>query len=90
MLNSNAIWAPSGYGMQAAQFIPKMVEAGYDVACVDFYGLEGNPIYMNGVIHYPKMKHPYGEDAMIHHAKHFKPDGFVYTARYLGTWHTGT
>lgn len=74
MLNSNAVWSPSGYGQQAAQFVPKMVAEGYEVACVDFYGLQGGIMHLDGVWHYPVMNHSWGEDAMINHAKHFKPD----------------
>lgn len=78
MVNTNAPWAPSGYGQQALQFLPRMVQEGYETACIAFYGLVGGIFkgeYMNdGVTYYPAMKHPWGGDAMVNHIKDFKPD----------------
>lgn len=74
MLNSNAPWATSGYSNQVAEFLPYWVAAGYQVAMIDFYGLDGGKIMIDGVLHYPKMNHLYGSDAMVHHAKDFKAD----------------
>lgn len=74
MINSNAIWSVSGYGSQIAQFVPKMVKEGYEVACVNFYGLEGGSFTKDGIVHYPKIGSQWGEDAMVEHGKIFKPD----------------
>lgn len=73
-LNTNAPWAPSGYGMQAAEMAFAWQKAGYNVACGCFYGLEGMPITLNDVKMYPKMASPWGEDGMIHHARDFQTD----------------
>lgn len=74
MFNSNASWSISGYGQQVAQIQPRIAKLGYPLASIDFYGLEGGIIEMDGVTHYPKMSKPYGDDAMINHSRHFKPD----------------
>lgn len=71
MVNSNAMWAPSGYGQQVRQFVPKMAREGYQTAMINFYGQEGGIFMLDGVYQYPKISHAYGEDAMISHSKHF-------------------
>lgn len=75
MLNSNAPWSPSGYGQQVAQFLPLIAKEGYPTACIDFYGLEGGRIELDGVTHYPKIPgDSWGDMAMNVHKDHFKPD----------------
>lgn len=74
LFNSNSVWSPSGYGQQAAEIVPKIKEEGYPLACIDFFGLEGGKLMIDGVLHYPKMQHAYGSDAMVHHGKDFSAD----------------
>uniref|UniRef100_A0A6M3KW82 Putative glycosyltransferase n=3 Tax=viral metagenome TaxID=1070528 RepID=A0A6M3KW82_9ZZZZ len=72
--NSNSPWTSSGYGQQMAELLPYIVKEGYPTAQCDFYGLEGGKLMINGVLHYPKINHVYGSDALIHHAKDFNAD----------------
>lgn len=72
--NSNALWSPSGYGQQSAEIVPKIKEAGHDIACIDYFGLEGGIVTIDDIIHYPRMAHIYGSDAMVHHGKDFGAD----------------
>jgi glycosyltransferase involved in cell wall biosynthesis len=72
--NSNAPWATSGYSNQMAELLPLLRDAGYPTAMTDFFGLEGGKIMVDGVLHYPKINHVYGSDALIHHARDFKAD----------------
>lgn len=74
MVSSNAIWSQSGYAMQAVQFVPKMAEAGYPTAMVNFYGQEGGDFEYKGVRMYGKMGSTWGEDAALFHGKDFKAD----------------
>ena len=74
MVNSNAPWAPSGYGQQVRQFLPLIAKEGYKTACIAFHGLEGGIIEMDGITYYPRIGNPYGDDAMMHHGKHFNTD----------------
>lgn len=74
IINSNAIYAKSGYGQQLADFVPKIRDAGFPVATIAFYGLEGGIISLDGITIYPKLGSAWGEDAMVHHSKHFKAD----------------
>lgn len=73
-LNSNAPWSSSGYGQQVAEILPLIAAEGYPTAMCDFYGLEGGKLLIDGVLHYPKINHVYGSDAMVLHAKDFKAD----------------
>lgn len=74
LFNTNSAWSPSGYAQQARQFIPLVRQEGYATAVSNFYGLEGGIIELDGIIQYPKISRPWGEDAMIEHSKHFNAD----------------
>lgn len=74
LFSSNAPWSISGYGNQVAEILPRMQKLGYPIAMVDFYGLEGGKLMLDGVLHYPKMQHVYGSDAIVHHGRDFKAD----------------
>jgi glycosyltransferase involved in cell wall biosynthesis len=71
---SNAPWAATGYGQQTALFAPRINAAGYPLAIQAFYGLEGGMINMGKIPVYPRMFHPYGQDAVAAHAAHFRAD----------------
>lgn len=74
IINSNAPWATSGYAQQVAEWLPLVRDLGYPLACIDFYGLEGGKLFLDGVLHYPKINHVYGSDAMVLHGKDFNAD----------------
>ena len=73
LFNSNAPFAPSGYGQQMADLLP-LIKEHADTAIVCFFGLEGGTIEWNGIKCYPKISDQWGSDAMVEHAKDFKPD----------------
>jgi glycosyltransferase involved in cell wall biosynthesis len=72
--NSNAPFSTSGYGNQMADLLPRVHKAGYPTAICDFFGLEGGKLIIDGVIHYPKINHVFGSDALVHHAHDFNAD----------------
>ena len=74
LLNSNSPWATSGYSGQVAELLPLIAKEGYPTAMVDFFGLEGGKLMIDGVLHYPKINHVYGSDAIVLHAQDFKAD----------------
>ncbi len=74
MWNSNAPWSISGYGNQMAELLPLITKEGYQQACIDFYGLEGGKLMLDSVLHYPKINHVYGSDAMWLHGQDFNAD----------------
>lgn len=49
----NAPWCPSGYGEQAALFLPRLAGQGHEVAAVANYGLQGRETRWNGITVYP-------------------------------------
>lgn len=83
IFNSNAPFAMSGYAQQMAELLPLFVKEGYPTACIDFFGLEGGKIVLDGVLHYPKINHVYGSDALVLHGQDFKAD-VVFTLQ--DTW----
>lgn len=74
MMNTNAMWAPSGYGVQAKQILPAMQKEGYPVAVINFYGQEGGMLNLENILNYPKIHDQWGMDAMINHGRHFNAD----------------
>lgn len=72
--NSNAPYSTSGYGTQMAEILPLIKQEGYPTAIIDFFGLEGGKIMLDGVQHYPKIQDTWGGDAMIAHGADFKAD----------------
>jgi len=50
---SNAIWAPTGYGTQTLQAVPRLIEDGHHVAVATNYGLQATQMVYEGVPHYP-------------------------------------
>jgi glycosyltransferase involved in cell wall biosynthesis len=76
---SNAPWAKTGYGNQTGLFTPRLAAMGHDVAVIAFYGLEGGILGWtanNGksIPVYPKGFHPYGQDIMSAHTRHYGAD----------------
>ncbi|HEX7099667.1 MAG TPA: glycosyltransferase family 4 protein [Acidimicrobiia bacterium] len=50
---SNAPWAPTGYGLQTALFVPKIRDAGYDIAISALWGLNHTITAWDGITVYP-------------------------------------
>lgn len=59
---SNAAWANTGYGQQTALMLPRLRDAGHDVAVFCNYGLQGAVTQWEGFRHYPSGYDPYGND----------------------------
>ena len=74
IFSSNALYSNSGYGNQMHDLLPQIKDAGYPLAHVAFFGLEGAPINLNGIKVYPKMGSMWGEDALLHHGNDFNAD----------------
>ena len=74
LFNSNAMWATSGYSTQMLEVLPLIQKEGYPLACLDFYGLEGGKLLIDGITHYPKIADQWGGDGLIAHGADFKTD----------------
>lgn len=71
---ANAPWAQTGYGVQTRLFVPRIRDLGYDMSIQAFYGLEGGQLSFDNIPVYPRLFHPYGQDIMGAHSKHFGAD----------------
>lgn len=68
--HSNSPWSPTGYGNQTGLFAPALAKH-YDLAVSSFYGLEGSPMWWEGIQVLPGIGGQYGDDLLVEHAKHF-------------------
>jgi glycosyltransferase involved in cell wall biosynthesis len=50
---SNGPWCPSGYGEQTALFLPRLRDAGHELAVLCNYGLQGRETLFDGFTCYP-------------------------------------
>ena len=85
MWSSNGVWTNSGYGVFSQQLLSRMLEDGWNVQHIAFWGLEGYPIEIDmgqfnprfkGKIlkTYPRMEDQFGSDGLVLHANEAKPD----------------
>lgn len=72
---SNSPTAPTGYGTQTAEFLTQAKRAGYKVASISNYGLEGvNTVWdspVGKIPHYARGSDPYSNDVIPLHAQHW-------------------
>lgn len=80
--NSNGVFTNSGYAVFQRDLLYRLLEDGWPVAQVAFWGLEGYPIPLDGEFFekrfkglklrlYPKIGEPFGSDAMYLHSKDY-------------------
>jgi glycosyltransferase involved in cell wall biosynthesis len=74
---SNSPWVATGYGNQTGLFAPRLMQAGHEVACCAFYGLEGGVLNLGGLLVLPKGRHAYGQDIAAEHAREWKADVLI-------------
>jgi len=75
--SSNALWANTGYGVQAKHLLPRLRALGHDVAQFAWYGLQGSCIEADGIRIYPGLHDPWGLDIIQGHIKHHDADLLV-------------
>jgi glycosyltransferase involved in cell wall biosynthesis len=71
---SNAMWAHTGYAVQAQHLLPRLQALGHDVAQFAWWGLRGGVIRANGITIYPRGRESFGYDVIGAHAEHFGAD----------------
>jgi glycosyltransferase involved in cell wall biosynthesis len=75
---SNAPWAPSGYGNQTDIFTKKMIADGHGVIIAAHYGLHGAMLRPQADLTIlPSGFHAYGDDLMAAHAQMHRPDIYI-------------
>lgn len=74
IINTNAPYATSGYATQGELLVSRIHNNGYPIAYIDFYGLEGGKVEINGIRHYPKIGSAWGDDALLMHGNDWNTD----------------
>lgn len=72
--SSNAIWAHTGYGIQAKYLLPRFIDMGHEVAQFAWYGLQGAKIQAGDIVIYPRAYDPWGSDIVGAYVQDFKAD----------------
>lgn len=97
IVNTNSPHSTSGYGSQAHDLLPRMQAAGFEVASLSFYGVEGGKMNWKcqlpccegkwpEITMYPKIADAWGGDAILPHAQDFKAD-VVFTLQDIWVLH---
>jgi glycosyltransferase involved in cell wall biosynthesis len=71
---SNTPLAGTGYGVQTAEIVPLLAEAGHDVAIAVNWGHYGTAIEWNGIPMFPAGKDKYSNDIIAAHAQTWRAD----------------
>lgn len=66
--HSNAPWATTGYGVQTSRVVPKIKEAGHEIAISAYYGLEGNIVPWEDIAVFPGLPGTFGNEVILAHA----------------------
>lgn len=77
LFHSNAMHGKTGYGVQTALFVPRLIALGHEVTVSAFYGLQGAPMRQDGVLTLPAPPtrlDPYGGDTLPADAQHVGAD----------------
>jgi len=80
VVHSNAPWAGTGYGVQAANLTRRIRASGRPVTFSTNYGLYGGVTSWEGVEVLPNGYHPYSADILTAHTQHAKQQTGVSTA----------
>lgn len=72
--HSNAPFVPTGYGKQTQLFVPRIAEAGHDVAVSAFFGAEGAILEWRGFRLYPTDITRYGRAMLPQYVEHWADD----------------
>src|SRR3990167_34297 len=72
---SNHPSLPTAFGQQTALWLPRLRTAGHEVALFAFAGCEGAVSRLaDGTLVFPRLRDPYGNDAVQGHAEYFNAD----------------
>ena len=75
--NSNATFAPTGYGTVTNNIVYRLLKQGVNVRVAANYGLEGAALGFNDLIQYPRLWGEFGEDALKLIIDNWKPTVLV-------------
>lgn len=72
--SSNALWAGTGYGIQAKFLLPRFANLGHEIAQFAWYGLQGARLKLGDITIYPMGYDHWGNDIIGGHVEDFKAD----------------
>jgi len=70
--SSNSSFSYSGYGTFTKNILKRMIEDGWIVGEIGWFGLQGHSIEYNNHKIYPVMRHVFGSDALVAHSLDFQ------------------
>lgn len=71
IINTNAPWTSSGYGIWAGMFLKRAIADGWNIALNAFVGHEGKPEVIDGILTYPRLQDTWGSDGILYNSRHF-------------------
>jgi len=71
---SNAPWSATGYGNQTDMFVWRLRDLGHEITCSNFYGLQGAPQKLDGMLMLPAGRDAFGQDVIAADAEHVGAD----------------
>ena len=71
---SNSPWTGTGYGVQTNLFVWRLQALGHEVTVSCFYGLQGAPQKLDGMLMLPAGRDAYGNDVLLADAEHVQAD----------------
>lgn len=75
---SNSMTTCTGYGMQTRMAVPRIKNAGHDIAISAFWGQEGSPsINSQGIMTYPRLADSYMNDVIAMHYAHHRAEAII-------------
>ncbi len=74
LFSTNSPFANTGYASTLREVYKRIASAGHSVAVSNFFGQEGYIKTFGSIVHYPRMKYLFGEDAMVEHGADFNAD----------------
>jgi FkbM family methyltransferase len=77
MLQSNAPWCTTGYGIQGKHLTPRLQKLGYRIAYFAYFGLQNGILVIDKVTIYPMGQTLWGQDIVDAHMQHFKGDVLI-------------
>ena len=83
IIQGNAPWVPTGYGVLARNLLPRWKAMGHDLAFFAFHGLYGGQLELDGIPMLPLGKEMWGRDKMEFYSKNFKADIYM---TFLDVW----
>lgn len=74
---SNAPWLNTGYGRQTRYIIHRLKQAGHEIACLAYTGLENGSLYHEGILCLPRKHYLYGQDSIAEHCTNWGADVLI-------------